>query len=276
MESVNEIISGLGNVMSKHIGVFSLGNIASAVIIAIVCIIAVKLIMKLVSRLVEKTPFDNTLNSFIKSAIRIVLYFVAVIIIADSLGIPVTSLLAVFSVIGLAVSLAVQGSLTNLAGGVSILASKPFVNGDFVEVGGVSGTVQEIGLIYTRLSTPDNKIIYVPNSEISSSKIVNYTSEDKRMLIINVTASYDSPIDNVKYALQTAINETELISDKKNTVIGVTEYGNSSIGYVVKAWVDTANYWSANFALTENIKHVFDREKIEMTYDHINVHMINK
>lgn len=275
MDSVNEIIGNIGNVMSMHMGVFSIGKLFSAVVIAAICILLIKIIMRTVSKLMEKTHFDNSLNSFIKSAIKIVLYLITVLIVADSIGIPITSLVAVFSVIGLAISLAVQDSLTNLAGGVSILASKPFTNGDFVEVGGVNGTVREIGLIYTKLTTPDNKLIYIPNSEVSSSKIVNFTSETKRLLNITVTASYDSPIDNVKSALQKAVDNTQHIIERDKITIAVAEYGSSSISYVVKAWVETENYWPGHFALTENIKHAFDENGIEMTYDHINVHMLN-
>ena len=257
-------------------GIFSVGKLFSAIIVGVICILAIKVIMKIVSGIIEKTPFDNTLNSFIKSSVKIVLYFISVLIVADSIGIPVTSLLAVFSVVGLAVSLAVQGSLTNLAGGVSILAAKPFVNGDFVEIGGVSGTVKEIGLIYTKLTTVDNKLIYVPNSEVSTTKIINYTAEEKRRLSITVTASYDSDIDKVKAALQKAVANTEYIIERDDVLIGVSEYRNSSIAYLVRAWVATENYWNGTFALTENIKHAFDENGIEMTYDHLNLHIMNK
>lgn len=275
MESVNEIISSAADVMSVNMGVFSVGKLFSAIIITVICILVVKIIMKIIGKFMEKTPFDNTLNSFIKSAIKIVLYFITVLIAADSLGIPITSLVAVFSVVSLAVSLAVQGSLTNLAGGVSILASKPFVNGDFVEIGDVSGTVKEIGLIYTKLATIDNKIIYVPNSDISSTKIINYSAENKRMLNIKVTASYESKVEDVKNALSKAIDMTQYITDRENILIAVCQYGASSIEYVVRAWVNTPDYWSGHYALTENIKKAFDENGIEMTYDHINVHMIN-
>jgi len=275
MEQVNEIIGNVGSVMSVGLGSFSVGKLFSTIIIAVICIFVIKIIMKFVNKLIEKSPIDNTIRTFIRSAVKIVLYFITILIIADSLGIPITSLIAVFSIVGLAVSLAVQDSLTNLAGGVSILASKPFVNGDFVEIGGVNGTVKEIGLIYTKLTTPDNKIIYVPNSEVSSSKIINYTSEDKRLLIINISASYNSKIEDVKNALKDAVDNTQSIIERENVLIGVSEYGSSSIDYIVKVWVETADYWPVNFALKENIKYSFDKNNIQMTYDHLNVHMIN-
>ena len=276
MEIFNKLAANFENISSKSMGIFSVGKLFSAIIVGVICILAIKVIMKIVSGIIEKTPFDNTLNSFIKSSVKIVLYFISVLIVADSIGIPVTSLLAVFSVVGLAVSLAVQGSLTNLAGGVSILAAKPFVNGDFVEIGGVSGTVKEIGLIYTKLTTVDNKLIYVPNSEVSTTKIINYTAEEKRRLSITVTASYDSDIDKVKAALQKAVANTEYIIERDDVLIGVSEYRNSSIAYLVRAWVATENYWNGTFALTENIKHAFDENGIEMTYDHLNLHIMNK
>lgn len=274
MQTINETAENMKNIMSVSLGEFSVGKVLSSIIIAVICILIIKLIMKFTNKLIEKSPFDKTLSSFVRSAIKISLYFIAILIVADSLGIPITSLIAVFSVIGLAVSLAVQDSLTNLAGGVSVLASKPFVNGDFVEIGGVSGKVKEIGLIYTKLTTSDNKIIFVPNSEVSSSKIVNFTSEDKRLLIINVTASYEAKIETVKKALGEAIDKTDGIIEREKVFTGVSEYGKSSIEYILKVWVETSDYWNVNFALKENIKHSFDENNIEMTYEHLNVHMM--
>ncbi len=262
--------------IEKFNDMFNGGSILTAVIVAVICIVAIKIIMKMFSKIIAKTPLDNTLNSFIKSAFKIVLYIVAVLIVADSLGIPITSLLALFSVVGLAVSLAVQGSLANLAGGVTVLATKPFGNGDFVEIGGQSGTVKEIGLIYTKLNTADNKLIYVPNSEVSSSKIVNYTAENKRRVDIVVDASYSSPINEVKAALEKAVAKTEYVLKDQDIIIVVNEYKSSAISYAVKVWAATDDYWNALGALNENIKYAFDEAGVEMTYDHMNVHILNK
>ena len=276
MENFGKVSEKLQSMMSQNPGVFSADKLLSAVIVAVVCFFAIKIILKLVGRLVEKTPFDNTLNSFIKSAVKIILCFVAVLLVADSMGIPVTSLLALFSVVGLALSLAVQGFLSNLAGGISILAAKPFTNGDFVEIGGVGGTVKEIGLIYTKLNTIDNKLIHVPNSEVSGEKIINYTAEGERMLDIKITAAYDAKPEEVKASLKKAAEKTGYVIEGKPVFAGVWQYGSSSIEYAVRAWVRTEDYWGAYFALMENIGYAFSEDGIEMTYDHLNVHMVNK
>lgn len=273
MDQINVLFNNLSSIA---LGNLNINKIISAIIIAVLLILSVKLIMNIVNKLIAKLNIDETLKKFIKKTIKFILYFVSILIVSDSIGIPITSLLALFSVLGLAASLAVQGFLTNIAGGVSILASKPFFAGDYVEIGGVSGSVREIGLIHTKLSTPDNKIIYVPNSEISSSKIINYSSEDKRLVVLNITASYDSKIDDVKSALIGAINDTKEIIDKDKAIIGVLNFNSSNIEYVVKAWVDTSNYWNGYYALNENIKASFDKNNIQMTYDHINVHMMDK
>lgn len=269
MEQVNAL---LGNI---KLGDIDLNKVISAIIITVISIIVIKMVMRIIKKLTSKLTIDDTLKRFILKTVKFILYFIAVLIIADSLGIPITSLLALFSVLGLAASLAVQGFLTNIAGGVSILASKPFSAGDYVEIGGVSGSVREIGLIHTKLATVDNKIIYVPNSEISSSKVINYSAEDKRLIVLKITASYDCKIDDTKTSIKNAIRDTKEIIDIEKAVIGVSEFKNSSIEYTIKAWVKTENYWNGYYALNENIKASFDKENIQMTYDHINVHMMD-
>ncbi len=172
----------LSSLATLGIGAVTLANVGPAVIVLVLCIVAVKILMKLVNRALGLSRIDRSLRAFLRGTVRATLYVVTALLVADTLGIPVTSLIAVLSVAGLAVSLAVQGTLSNLAGGILILVSKPFAAGDYVEAGGVGGTVEEIGLVYTKLSTPDNKTIFAPNSDIAASKIINYTVAGKRRL----------------------------------------------------------------------------------------------
>ncbi|MCI1931641.1 MAG: mechanosensitive ion channel family protein [Clostridia bacterium] len=262
------------DILSKHIGNFTLGNVFSAAISLVICLIAVKVIMIIVNRAVNKLPIEKTLHKFTVSVVKAILYFISFLIVAESLGIDVTSLIAVFSLAGLAVSLSVQNSLSNLASGIMMLITKPFSVGDYIEAGGISGTVSEINFIYTKMLTPDNKIIFVPNSDVASSKITNYSAEPLRRVDINITASYDAPIEKVKAALLSAVKDCYVFCEDPAPFINVMSYQSSSIEYVIRAWCRNADYWTGYFRLLENVKKEFDLNGIEMTYDHLNVHMI--
>ena len=172
-----------------HLFSISLSDVLGALGLLVLCLLAIKVLLRIVERSFDRLHVDHSLRAFVRSGIKLLLYFVTLLIVADSLGIPVTSLIAMLSVVGLAVSLAVQGALTNLAGGVLLLTTKPFAVGDYVEAGGVGGTVGEIGLFYTQLITPDNKVIYTPNGEISSGKIQNYNANPTRRVELTVSAT---------------------------------------------------------------------------------------
>ncbi len=271
-KTVTSTIDKIQKVLKTSIAGFTLENLCLAIIVFVISFILIKALMKLISKLLEKSHIEKTLHSFIKSCLKIVLYSLAIIISADSLGIPITSLVAVFSVAGLAVSLAVQGTLANLASGITILISKPFKVNDFIEIADVSGFVNEIGLIYTKLLTIDNKVIFLPNSEISSTKIINYTSQTARRVDMTITASYDCPVDSVEFALKEAISAVPEFLKNPEPFVNVWNYGESSIEYIIRVWVKTGDYWDAYFALLENIKRSFDKNGVEMTYNHLNVH----
>ena len=274
MQDVSTIIGGVSDTLSMGVGNFTLSAIIRAVIIFLVCIIAVKVLMRVFNKLILKMNVDKNLHAFIRTTVKILLYFVAVIIVADSLGIPITSLIAVLSVAGLALSLAIQGVLSNIAGGIMVLSSKPFGVGDYIEAGGVGGTVKEIGLAYTKLATADNKLIYVPNSDISASQIVNYSANDARRIEIKIGASYDDSIEDVKKALNEVIANNDVLQEPAKPFVNVSAYQDSYIEYVVRVWVENAKYWDVHFKMLEDIKASFDKNKITMTYNHLNVHMM--
>jgi len=274
MQDVSTIIGGVSDTLSMGVGNFTLSAILRAVIIFLVCIIAVKVLMRVFNKLILKMNVDKSLHAFIRTTVKILLYFVAVIIVADSLGIPITSLIAVLSVAGLALSLAIQGVLSNIAGGIMVLSSKPFGVGDYIEAGGVGATVKEIGLAYTKLATADNKLIYIPNSDISASQIVNYSANDARRIEIKIGASYDDSIEDVKKALNQVIANNEVLEEPAKPFVNVSAYQDSYIEYVVRVWVENAKYWDVYFKMLEDIKASFDKNNITMTYNHLNVHMM--
>ncbi len=263
-------------VLDYSIGDFTVGKILAAVIAFAVCYAAVKIAVKIISGIIDKTSLDVTLKKYIKTAVKCVLGFIAAIIVVDTLGVSTTSFVAAFSVVGLAVSLAVQDSLSNVASGIMLLVSKPFKAGDFIETDGISGTVAITSLIHTKIITPDNKTVYVPNGKIIEAKITNYTYQDKRRVDIEVSASYDAPVSAVRKALLSAVKSVGLFTDEpEKPFAAVVSYDESSIKYVIRAWTDTANYWDSYYALNEEIKTQFDAYGIEMTYNHINVHIVD-
>ncbi len=256
------------------LGDISLSSILSAVLIYVVCYAAIRLLCRAFEKLLDRSKhIDASLKTFFSGAIKAALWVIAIIIIAGSLGIPVTSLVAVLSVAGVALSLALQGLLSNLFSGITILATRPFNVGDYVQVGGEGGTVKSIGLFYTVLDTPDNRVIYAPNGDITSSKIVNYSAEPVRRVIIPVTASYDSATEDVRRAVLAAAAKDERILTEPAPMAAISGFGSSSVEYTVRVWCKSDDYWDVLFALNENIRDSFAEYGVEMSYDHLNVHI---
>lgn len=261
--------------VTAGLGILTAGKLLPAILVLLACLIGIKVLMHLFVKALAKSKVDKTLHAFLRSAVHILLYLLTALIVADQLGIPVTSLIAALSVAGLAVSLAVQGALSNIAAGIMILLTKPFVVGDYVEAGNVSGTVDEIGLSYTKFLTPDNKTVFAPNSDIAAAKIINYTNAAQRRLEIKVTASYDSPTESVKKALLAAAARHPEICADPPVFANISEYRDSCIEYLLRAWVPTADYWAIYFALMEEIREEFGRFEVQMSYPHMNVHLKN-
>ena len=263
-------------ILNYSVGTFTVGKILSAVIIFVIGFIVIKYVLKLVTRLVDKTKLEPTVKGFIKVVVKILLYFFLALIVADSLGINTTSFIAMFSVVGLAFSLAVENVLSNVAGGLIIAVAKPFRDGDFVELGSEKGTIETIGLIHTKIRTVDNKVIHIPNGSIVAANIVNHSEKETRMIDLTITASYDDPVQNVRKALLEAADNIPGILPDPAPFVNVQEYGESSISYYFRVWVKNEDYWKVRHPLMEEIKASFDRNGVEMTYNHMNVHIINE
>ena len=250
----------------------TLVSIVPCLIILVAGSFAVKFLTKLFAKGLERSHLDKSLHTFLKSVFKILLIVIVLLIAAGSLGIDVTSLIAVLSVASLAVSLAVQDSLANVAGGIMVLAAHPFTVGDYVEVGGNGGSVEKVGLAYTTLKTADNKVVFVPNKDIATSRIVNYSREDKRRVDLTFTASYDSPTETVIEALTEAASVPQVLEGTK-VFVKLKEYKDSSMEYVVRVWVKNADYWDAYFTIVDNVKKSFDAKGVVMTYPHTIVHL---
>ena len=253
---------------------FDWGRLLSLIILLAICLVVMKAVLILLDRVIVRVKVERSLHTFIRSGVRFLLWFITIIILADSQGLPITSLLGMLGIIGLALSLALQGILSNLAGGIMILISKPFVVGDQIEAGGVSGIAYEIGLVYTKIKTFDNKIIFVPNGEISGEKIINYTTQDKRRVDLKFNASYQDDPEVVKGCIREVIDAHPKALFTPEPFVRVSAYLDSSIEYTVRVWCATEDYWDVQSDLLEQVKAAFDRAGVEMTYNHLNVHMV--
>ena len=247
-------------------------SLIPAIAIVIVGIVIIKLVNKIVKTTLAKTKLEKAAHSLIISVVNAAMYIILGLIVATKLGIDVTSIVALASVLTLALSLALQNMVANVIGGFTILSTAPFHSGNYVEIAGQSGTVSEINMTYTKLTTPDGRLIYIPNSAVVAAQIVNYSSEPIRRCEVVVSASYDSPVQEVIGALCAAGAVDKALTDP-SPVAYVTSYGDSAINYSLRIWCNNADYWTVFFAATENVKKIFDERGIVMTYPHLNVHL---
>lgn len=263
------------DILKVGVAGFTVEKLLTAVVAAAVCLIVIKLLLGLLDRAAARTHMEPQIKRLIRGLVKGLLIFLTVIVAMGCMNIPVTSLVALLSVAGLAFSLALQGFLSNVAGGLQIVASKPYRVGDYIEVGSCAGTVAEIGLFYTKLNTSDNKLIQLPNSSIISSNIINHTAEGKRRVDLTVTVSYDAPPERVKAAMARMIGEHPLTLATPEPMIHVNAYQESSIEYIVRAWCATDDYWTVYYDLLDRMKPAFDKFDVEMSYPHLNVHMMD-
>jgi len=257
------------------IGSLSLSSLLSAIVLFIICLIVIKLLSRFIARLLNGGKYlPVNIKGFLLSAIKGLLWVIAALIVLDALGIPITSFVALLSVVGLALSLSIQGILGNLFSGITLLVAKPIAVGDYVEVGGNAGTVRTIGMFYTVIATKDNKLIYLPNGDVTSSKIINHFCEGTRRIETVISASYNSPTELVHKAVYEAAAAEEKILGEPAPYVCIQSYGSSNIDYIVRVWVKSEDFWEISLSLNERLREAFDRNGVAIDYDHINVHTI--
>ncbi len=226
-----------------------------------------------VDKLMARREVDEVLRQFVKNVLGVLLIFIVALIALEQLGIDTTSLLALLGAAGLAVGLALKDSLSNFAAGVMLLLFKPFRSGDFVEAGGSTGIVEKIGMFTTQMRTPDNCEINVPNANIYSDTIVNYSTKPTRRIDLVIGIGYGDDLKKARDVLQGLVDADSRILKNPEAVIAVSELADSSVNFVVRPWVKTEDYWDVRWSLTEQIKQVFDREGISIPYPQQDVHM---
>ena len=267
----------MSNAASLGLATLGLGvvsKILPAIVILVVGILAIRIINKILKTALERSKLEKAAHTLILSLASTCLYILLGLITASSLGIDVTSIVALASVLTLALSLALQNMVSNIIGGFTILYTHPFHSGDYVEIAGQAGTVQEINMTYTKLATPDNKLVSIPNSAVVAAQIVNYSAAETRRIAIDVSASYDVPTQKVIDALALAGTMDKVLLDPAPAAV-ISAYGESAIQYSLRVWVKNEDYWDVYFALNQRVKNIFDEQGVTMTYPHLNVHIHN-
>lgn len=261
-------------VMNLQEWVVSYGlKVIAAILILVVGRYAAKAIRGFLGRALQKGTVDETLVSFVSSLTYVAIMAFVIIAALGKLGVQTASFVAVLAAAGLAIGLALQGSLSNFAAGFLLIIFKPFKVGDFIEGGGATGVVEEIGIFTTELRSPDNKKIIVPNAKMTSDNIVNYTAKDVRRVDIVAGVSYGDDIDKVREVLAGIFAKDERILQDPAPTIGVVALADSSVNFAVRCWVKTDDYWDVFFAVQENIKKRFDAEGISIPFPQQDVHL---
>ncbi|MDH3351322.1 MAG: mechanosensitive ion channel [Gammaproteobacteria bacterium] len=259
--------------MLKTSGVDFAINLVTAAVIFYVGRMLVRLLARGLRKVMEKQEVDQTLVTFVSNLVNMVLLMVVIIAAIGALGVQTTSFIAVLGAAGLAIGLALQGSLSNFAAGVLIVFFRPYKVGDWVEAAGVAGSVEEVQILTTVLKTGDNKRVIVPNAQIMSSVITNYSANETRRVDMVVGVSYGDDIDKVRNAMEEIIAADQRILDEPACTIAVSELADSSVNFVLRPWVKTSDYWNVKFDLTEAIKKRFDKDGISIPFPQQDVHL---
>lgn len=268
---LENMISAIGDQIKK-----SLPSIIFAVIIFIIGVAVSKLVLRIFTKCLERANVDNTAVSFLRSLLKALLYTIDFIITLSILNIPMTSIIAVISAAGLAIGLALQNSLSNLAGGFIILFSKPFKSGDFVETNTASGTVEGIGILYTKILTNDNKTVYIPNGKISDSMIINYSEQPTRRVDLEFGISYTDDIEKAKEIILKLAKEHPLILKDPEPFARLGIQAEDSLQLTVWLWTETQNYWQVKFDFTELVNQAFIDNNITIPFRQLDVHIIKE
>jgi small conductance mechanosensitive channel len=263
----NELLTRIG-----EIGIDVGLKILASILIFVVGKIVIKLLVKFLKKEKVLKGIDISAKSFIISAVRAALYILLAVTVIAILGVPMATIVAAVGSAGLAIGLALQGGLSNIAGGILIIIFKPFTVGDYITVSGESGTVEKIDIFYTTIVTADNKRIVLPNSIVSSSAVTDYSAKDTRRVDLTFSAGYESDIGKVNEILLATARAHELVLQDPEPFARLGEQGDSALIFYCRVWCKNADYWTVYFDLTEKVKEAFDRNGISIPYPQLDIH----
>lgn len=265
---MSEIISKI----AAELGGEAAGGIVVALLSLVIGVIAINVVLSVAKRALEHSKLEKAAHSLILSIVKVALYVLLGLSVASALGIDVTGVVALASVLTLAISLSLQNMLSNVIGGFTILSTHPFHSGDFVDIGGQAGTVEEINMTYTRLATPDNKIVSIPNNSVVAAQITNFSASGTRRVDVNVSASYACAPEKVIASLIKAGTVEKGLADPA-PFAALTSYGESTVNYTLRVWCKSEDYWDVFFLVNQRVIGQFNEDGVEMSYPHVNVHM---
>ena len=265
--------TNLWNTM-KNTVVANWHNILRFVLILVIGMIVVSILIKVVRKLLNKTKLKGAGANFLTSLIKVGLVIVYLIVLLSALGVDTTSIVAIFTTLTLAISLAVQDTISNLASGIMIVVNKPFDEGDFVEIGGSSGTVESISISSTKLRTGDNKVVVIPNKNITADSVINYSAKETRRLDLTFSVAYGSDVEKVKEIILGVIAKHDEVLKDPAPMVRLTEHGASSLDFVTRVWVKQSDYWPVNFDLKEEVLAAFDAAGVSVPFPQLDVHMV--
>ena len=251
-------------------------NVVKFVLVLLFGLAVVRIVLLVFRRLINRTKLKGAAGDFLASLLKAALLIIYVIILLSLLGVDTTSLVAIFTALSLAVSLAVQGTISNVASGIMLISSKPFEEGDYVEIDGTAGTVETITISCTKLKTGDNKVVVIPNSTVTSSNIINYSTKETRRVDLKLSVAYGSDVEKVKELVLDVIAGHDNILKDPAPFVRLSEHGASSLDFTVRVWVKQADYWPVSFDLKEELLAAMCENGIEIPFNQLDVHVVNK
>ncbi len=261
---------------AKNDGLPAIIKVFIALVIMFVSFKLINLVAKRITKRCEKRKIDKTISRTLIYVFKLALKIVVTICLVGFVGIDTSGLTALVASIGVCVGLAVNGALSNLAGGVMIIITRPFKIDDYIEACGYSGTVEEINMTQTKLRTPDNKVVYIPNGTLHSSEIVNYSEKPTRRLDLTFSIDYSNDFEKAKELILQICDKHELILKEPAPFARVKQHGNSSIDIATRVWVKSEDYWTVNFDLLETVKLELDKNGFEIPFNQLDIHVKNK
>lgn len=273
-KTVSKLGEFFQNILNSIIN--AIPSIIMAIIVLIVGIILCKLVLKLISKGLDRTKIDLTVNNFIKQCCKIILYVLLITVVLSMLGIPATSVVTVIGTAGVAIGLALQNSLSNVAGGIMLMINKPFKIGDYILVSGVEGTVKQITILYTRIDSATNQAIFIPNGQVSGAVVINNNRNDCRRVDMTFSISYGDDFEKARKIVLAVLDKNEKILKNPAASVNMLEQGESAIILAVRPWCSPADYWDVYFSVTEQVRAAFINEGVSIPFNQVDVHIVKE
>ncbi len=273
-KTVSKLGEFFQNILNSIIN--AIPSIIMAIIVLIAGLILCKLVLKLISKGLDRTKIDLTVNNFIKQCCKIILYVLLITVVLSMLGIPATSVVTVIGTAGVAIGLALQNSLSNVAGGIMLMINKPFKIGDYILVSGVEGTVKQITILYTRIDSATNQAIFIPNGQVSGAVVINNNRNECRRVDMTFSISYGDDFEKAREIVLAVLDKNDKVLKNPAASVNMLEQGESAIVLAVRPWCSPADYWDVYFSVTEQVRAAFIAGGVSVPFNQVDVHIVKE